>query len=72
MSLELECISSTKINTFETFHTTQEFNIISLSETYLDSTTFTANKNLWLRSLGHKLIYTYHPKNIKQVGASPL
>ena len=55
-----------KISTLKAFNTTKNFDFICLSESYLDSTISSDDKNLCLD--GYKLIRADHPKNIKQGG----
>ena len=55
-----------KFSALKAFNTTINFDFICLSESYLDSTISSDDKNLCLD--GYKLIRTDHPKNIKQGG----
>ena len=48
------------------FNKTKNFDFICLSESYLDSTLSSDDKNLCLN--GYKLIRADHPKNLKQGG----
>ena len=53
-----------KVSAIKAFNTTKNFDFICLSESYLDSTISSVDKNLCLD--GCKLICVDHPKNIKQ------
>ena len=53
-----------KVSALKDFNTTKNFDFICLSESYLDSTISSDDKNLCLD--GYKLISADHPKNIKQ------
>ena len=55
-----------KVSALKAFNTTKNFDFICLSESYLDSTISSDDKNLCLD--GYKLIRADHPKNIKQGG----
>ena len=55
-----------KVSALKAFNTTKNFDFICLSESYLDSSISSDDKNLCLD--GYKLIRADHPKNIKQGG----
>ena len=55
-----------KVSALKAFNATEKFDVISLSKSYLDSTSSSDDRSLSLD--GYNLIRADHPKNIKQGG----
>ena len=53
-----------KVDLLQAYNTVNKFDIICLSETYLDSSILSGNDNLVVK--GYKLVRDYHSENIKR------
>ena len=56
-----------KVNLLEAYNTVSKFDIISLSESFLDSLIPTESNNLKIN--GYKMVRVDHPNNVKRGGA---